>query len=214
VRSARAWTFALCAGLAAIGCPSPAPVAPKQEPAMSLDDILERASSSDFAKYRPGPVVDAVNALHPLGKDGALAALDRFLAARDLDADPHQGLFLVLRVLFDVDADAHPPMRLGGSMPDTPPTPSSLPRFPIVLIDDLPILLISGYVLGGEPEPLSVHLDHYRQHGRLRARPLAPPVMAPAARMAKLEQLYRASYQRDLSGSEREFLQAQLATMP
>jgi hypothetical protein len=214
VRCTRAWTFALCAGLAAIGCPSPAPVAPKQEAAMNLDDLLERASSSDFARYRPGPVVDAVNALLPLGKDGALAALDRFLAAKDLDADPHEGLFLVLRVLFEVDADAHPPMRLGGSMPDLPPTPSSLPRFPIVLVDDLPLLLVSGYVLGGEAEPLSVHLDHYRRHGTLRARPLAPPAMAPAARMAKLEQLYRAAYQRDLSGSEREHLLAQLVSAP
>jgi hypothetical protein len=32
--------------------------------------------------------------------------------------------------------------------------------------------------------------------------------MAPAARMAKLERLYRAAYQRDLSGSEREHLLA------
>lgn len=181
---------------------------------MNLDDILERASSSDFAKYRPGPVVDAVNALLPLGKDGALAAFDRFLAAKDLDADPHEGLFVVLRVLFEVDGNSHPPMRLGGSMPDIPLTPSSLPRFPIVLIDDLPLLLVSGYVLGGEVEPLSVHLDHFRRHGTLRARPLAPPAMAPAARMAKLEQLYRAAYQRDLSGSEREHLLAQLASAP
>lgn len=180
---------------------------------MNLDDTLQRASGSDFASYRPRPLVDAVNALVPLGKDGALAALRDFLGKRDLDADPHHGLFLVLRVLFDVDAEAHPPLRLGSSMPGIPDRPSSLPRFPIVLVDDLPLLLVSGYELGGDTEPVTAHLDYYRKHGTVRAGPLAPGRVPASERMAKLEGLYRAAYGRDLSPPEREHLQAQLASV-
>lgn len=214
MRSIRAGTFALCAGLAAIGCSSPPPpTAPKESPRMNLDDTLQRASGSDFAAYRPRPLIDAVNALVPLGKDGALAALEQFLGKRDLDADPHQGLFLVLRVLFEVDAEAHPPMRLGSSMPGIPDRPSSLPRFPIVLVDDLPLLLVSGYDLGGDAEPVTVHLDHYRKHGTVRAGPLVPGPVPAAARLAKLEQLYRDAYGRELSAPEREHIQAQLASV-
>ncbi len=180
---------------------------------MNLDDTLQRASGSDFAAYRPRPLVDAVNALVPLGKDGALAAIQAFLATRDLDADPHHGLFLVLRVLFEVDAEAHPPLRLGGSMPGPPDRPSALPRFPIVLVDDLPLLLVSGYELGGDTEPVTVHVEHYRKHGTLRPGPLVPAPVRAAERMAKLEQLYRDAYGRELSAPEREHLQAQLASV-
>jgi hypothetical protein len=177
---------------------------------MKLDDILARASNSEFSRYTPSRVVDAINELWPLGKDGALDAIEGFLAKRDLDADPHQGLFLVLRVLFDVDAPAHPPMLLGGSMPAPPDRPEALPRFPIVLVDDLPLLLVSGYVLGGEAEPIADHLAYYRKHGRLRAAPLSPSPGA-GTRLTQLESMYQDAYGRELSGSERDFLRAQLS---
>jgi hypothetical protein len=178
---------------------------------MKLDDILARASSSEFSKYTPGPVVAAVNALWPLGKDGALDAIDAYLATRDLDRDPQEGLFLVLRVLFDVDAPAHPPMLLGGSMPAPPERPEALPRFPIVIVDDLPLLLVTGYVLGGEAEPLSSHLEYYRANGKLRPAPLAPAKPA-GTRQAQLETQYKNAYGRELSGSERDFIRAQLSS--
>ena len=60
-----------------------------------LAEVLRRASRSDFASYDPRAVIDAVNALQPLGKEGALAAIGQFVGGVDLAADPHQGLFLV-----------------------------------------------------------------------------------------------------------------------
>jgi hypothetical protein len=216
MRSIRAWAVALCTGLGLVGCPAPPrspPTAPKESPRMTLDDTLQRAAGSDFDAYRPRLLVDAVNALVPLGKDGALAAIEAFLDARDLDAEPHHGLFLVLRVLFEVDAEAHPPLRLGSSLPPPPDRPAALPRFPIVLVDDLPLLLVAGYDLGGDSEPVTAHIAYYRRHGALRAGPLAPAPTPAAERMAKLEQLYRAAYGRDPSAAERGFLGAQLASV-
>lgn len=179
---------------------------------MDLAITLARAASSDFATYDPGAVIAAVDALWPRGKDGALAAIDDFLAGRDLDADPHQGLFLVLRVLFDVDGDVHPPMRLGGSMPPPPDDPTTIPRFPIMMIDDVPLMLVAGYMLGGEAEPLASHLDHYRAHGRLRAAPLAPSA-APAGLLPGFERDYQRAYGAAPSAGERELIAGQVARL-
>ena len=173
---------------------------------MNLDDLLQRASNSAFETYDPGTVIEAVNALVPLGKAGALAALEAFLGKQDLAKDPHQGLFLVLRVLFE--AAAHPPMRLGGSRP-APPSPSaSLPRFPIMIVDDVPLMLVAGYTLRGLPEPVASHVTYYRKHGTLRAAPLAPS--SGPDRMAAYARQYEAAYHAAPPAAERALVEAQL----
>ena len=173
---------------------------------MHLDDLLQRASSSAFATYHPGPVIEAVNALVPLGKDGALAAIEAFLGKQDLAKAPHQGVFLVLRVLFE--ADPHPPMLLGGSRPSPPPSPSSLPRFPIMMVDDVPLMLVASYTLRGLPEPVTAHVEYYRKHGTLRATPLAPS--AGPHRMAAYERQYQAAYSAAPPLPERELVRVEL----
>ncbi|HEX4418547.1 MAG TPA: hypothetical protein VH165_11635, partial [Kofleriaceae bacterium] len=138
---------------------------------MTLDDLLQRASGSDFTAYDPTAVIEAVNALIPLGKAGALAALDKFIAGCDLTRHPHEGLFLVMRVIFD--ANPHPPLRLGGSRLQPPDLATAIPRFPILMVEEVPLMLVDAYELAGLPEQLSTHLDYYRQHGQLVA-PLRP----------------------------------------
>jgi hypothetical protein len=176
---------------------------------MNLDHLLQRASSSDFATYDPGPVIEAVNALVPLGKDRALAALDAFLAKQDLAQDPHQGLFLVLRVLFD--ANPHPAMLLGGSRPPPPSSPVALPRFPILVLEDVPVMLVASYTLRGLAEPVTAHVTYYREHGTLRAAPLAPA--EGRDRMAAYEAQYQAAYHTPPSDAERAFVRDQLARL-
>lgn len=185
---------------------APAPPDAQGDPHMNLDDLLQRASSSAFATYHPGTVIEAVNALVLLGKDGALAAIEGFLGKQDLAKDPHQGLFLVLRVLFE--ADPHPPMLLGGSRPAPPSSPSSLPRFPIMIVDDVPVMLVASYTLRGLPEPVTTHVEYYRKHGTLRAAPLAPS--AGPDRMAAYARQYQAAYHAPPSDAERALVRAQL----
>ena len=151
-------------------------------------------------------MIDAVNALVPRGKDGALAALEAFLATHDLGADPRWGLFLVLRVLFD--ADPYPPVRLGGSRPPPPPSPEVLPRFPILLVNDVPLMLVVSYALRGRAEPVMAHVEYYRTNGTLRPEPLAPG--PDPDRMAAYESRYEAAYHAAPAPEERAFIQAQL----
>jgi hypothetical protein len=177
-----------------------------------LDATLLRAANDEFTRYDPTAVIDAVNALVPLGKDAALETIARFLERR-AGNELHQGLFLVLRVLFDAPATGHPPMRIGGSHPEAPAAADALPRFPVVLVDDVPLMLVSGYMLGGEPESVSAHVEFYRAHGVIRTAPLAP-TRTLAERWAELEMVYRGAYGVAPAGSEREHLHVQLARVP
>ena len=134
---------------------------------------------------------DAVNALLHLGKGGALAAVEDCLAR--CAGGSVDGVFLVLRVLFEVPADPgfQPPLQLGDSTPCAPPQPQALPFFPLLLVDDRPLLLVAGYVLGGLAEPVRSHLDE----GSLLPLDLPAPLDALRRRDATL----RNELERELS---------------
>lgn len=140
-----------------------------------VSSLLAQAAEMPLENYNPGSVIRAVNALHPLGKDSALARIESYLANRDTSKDAY-GLFWVLRVLFEMPANMDfPPVRIGT--PSIPPPAESerLPRFPVVLIRDVPFLVVHGYSLAGLPQPVEDHVAYFREHGILREYPLSPP---------------------------------------
>jgi hypothetical protein len=124
----------------------------------------------------PLALIRAVNALQRRGKSTALAAIDEFLrVASHLDDPGREGVFLVVRALFDAPpGQALPPMLVGSPSP-VPADMSALPRHPLVLVDELPLSVTSGYLLAGHAESPEMHLGWYRTHGLLRAGPLRPP---------------------------------------
>jgi hypothetical protein len=145
--------------------------------------------------YNPRPVIRAVNLLQPLGKEKALAAIDEFLRVSFgfTDRESREGVFLVLRSLFDVPAGptvfphnmksepGHmPPMLVGAGMPE-PSDKKLLPRFPIAIEGDIPFFLVEGYSLAGRPQQPKAHVDYFRKFGTLRARPLSPTAKPLAA---------------------------------
>jgi len=145
--------------------------------------ILHRSPSLTGVRYDPVKLIQAVNRMHPLGKDRILAvatayhdlASDRSLA--DKHAIDEQRIFLVLRLLF-VRTDGDPMMlRMGVGAPDLWPAGSereSWPLFPLALVDDIPFYLTHGYMLAGSPQSPMVHVEYCREHCRLRDQPLAP----------------------------------------
>lgn len=168
--------------------------------------LLVRASSSDFSRFDPRVVIEAVNALVALGPERAWAAIDGSLAGADLAAEPRHGLLLVLRTAFD--ADVHPPLRLGTSDPGPPTDAGAVPRFPLVLVDDVPVLLVARYTAQGLAEPITLHVEHYRAHGTLRAKPLVPG--DDADRLAGVVAVYRAAYHGDPPPAVTTFVEDQL----
>jgi hypothetical protein len=124
--------------------------------------------------YNPLTIVKIVNRLHPLGKEKALDALSVYLRARP--QRERQGLFLVLRTLFDVPLKPSymPVMMIGAPGPPLPKDLTKMPRFPLALIEDLPLLFVNGYSLAGVAERVEAHIQYFRAHGILRALPLQP----------------------------------------
>jgi hypothetical protein len=132
--------------------------------------------------YDPLPVIHVVNTLQALGKDRALAAITEYLRVVSETTGGHRGLFVVLRVLFDVPADPGymPRMFVGGPWPREPKDLRRVPRFPAAIVGDVPLLLVDDYEVSGDPESVASHLPYFRQHGRLRSKPLIPVADPPA----------------------------------
>ena len=140
--------------------------------------LIDQAPSYGLGyHYDPLAVIRIVNALQPLGKEKALTAIDEYLrVATHFHSAAREGLFLVLRVLFEVPTDPGymPKMGVGEEMPSQPADAKRIPRFPILLEDDIPLLLVRGYNLGGEPERAERHVAYFRAKGTLRERRLTP----------------------------------------
>jgi hypothetical protein len=139
--------------------------------------LIDKAPGLAGGSFDPWPVIQIVNAIQPLGKEKALTAIDEYLrVASHWHSDAREGLFVVLRVLFEIPEDPGymPAMLVGEPSPLQPKDPTRLPRFPAVVLDDIPLLLVHGYTLAGAAQPIEEHVDYFRKNGRLRSERLHP----------------------------------------
>ena len=140
--------------------------------------LIDKAPRLSGGSFDPLPVIQIVHALQPLGKEKALAAFDEYLrVASHWESGAREGLFVVLRVLFEIPEDPGymPPMHVGKPSPLQPKDPKRLPRFPVLLLDDIPLLLVHGYMLAGVAQRVEDHVEYFRKKGRLRSKRLRPP---------------------------------------
>ena len=142
--------------------------------------LLHTAPRLEGYQYDPLPVIRIINALQPLGREKALDVLGEYV--RVSEETFHSGLSLVLRVLFDLpdNVDSRRGWIIGMPSPSGPKDFHRIPRFPIVLADDIPLMLVSGYTVAsylsqkGDPTPLEKDLEFFTRHGKFRSQPLIP----------------------------------------
>lgn len=149
--------------------------------------LLDAVPSYD-APGDPLALIQAVNALQRLGRQRALAAVAEYLRVSSWLDDPgREGTFLVLRALFEVpDPPGYlPAMMVGAPSPPGPADAKAAPRFPLTIVDDIPLKLVGGYSLAGQAQPPEDHLAWFQHHGILRRRPLTPPA-TPLATLDRL----------------------------
>ncbi len=135
---------------------------------------LDRLAATTFEDYSPSLVVNVVNDLIRLSREDVL---ERITAAAARVPPPPEctGLLWLIRVLFDVPARlSFPPVRLGSPLVPPPPNPNTLPRFPIDIFEDVPFLVVPGYILGGLPQSVEEHIAFFSDNGRVREVALAP----------------------------------------
>ena len=158
-----------------------------------LLSLLAEVGPLDGTGFHPRHVIAAVNALQPLGKESGSAVIREYLSvslgARWGDDD---GLFLVMRALFEIppaadsgegrkNDDPHRVVYPGYLRPPALGTPDwspddlrQFPRFPLMLIDNVPLLLAAGYSLDGVREDPARHLDELDRDAAWRGEPLKP----------------------------------------
>lgn len=128
-------------------------------------------------EFDPRKVIRAVNLLQPLGKDKALAIIDEYLRVTSFWHDSgREGVFVVLRTLFQVPDDPGYMRHMVAGVPDLRP-PSDhklLPRFPITIEEGIPFKLVNGYSIFGSPESPEWHTEYFREQGTLRKNALVP----------------------------------------
>lgn len=146
--------------------------------------VSERELRAALQFLHPGPehagyndplhLIRVTNYLQPMGKEKALAIIGEYPRIHHVD---ETWLFLLLRTLFDVpDPPGHMPKMMIGAMSPAPPEDlTSIPRFPVVIVDDIPFSLLWGVTLGGRPQPVIDHVKYFRKHGTLRTGRLQPP---------------------------------------
>lgn len=135
-------------------------------------DVAERVralSGFDGWSFDPAALVRAVNALASPGED-AVAVL------RSIARDEHgrEGALLAARALYVAPRGETPPaLEIGRPEPGPPARPGDFPLFPLHVEGDLPLLLVAGYVMGGEWSP-GPYLDWCERAGEPRAGRLVP----------------------------------------
>jgi len=160
------------------------PVPPLPGPGSALWETVNAAPKAEGEAFDPLKLVAAVNELVKFGSHRAIEFLRAFREHERKAGHGGEQIFLVLRAAYDLrpGVAAFPPMMIGG--PDWEPPAASaalLPRFPLVLESDLPLMPVMGWVLGGEAEDPSAHLDWFEKNGNLRTTPLHPPDNPAAA---------------------------------
>ncbi len=126
--------------------------------------------------FSPIRLLRAVNALQALGREKALKALRAYeRLSRSVSSEETQKYFIdeyrilpIAQILFD----GAPPYPLGGG--DVAAPGPSWPKFPLILVQELPFMIVSGYVLVGIPPEAGDYLA--RIQGSMRSQPLSPRV--------------------------------------
>jgi hypothetical protein len=164
--------------------------------------LLDRTPRACGLTYNPRDLIKVVNSLVPIGKARALAVISEYLrVAPEWPKEP-DGICLVLRVLFNVPASQGyiPAPLLGSPWPETPMAHERIPRFPMVVLEDVPLMLVSEYGVLGTPV-IAPDLDFFRRNCEIRSNPLRP-TNQPFIVLEKLIQSKQWIYSADRDDSE------------
>lgn len=151
-------------------------------------ELINRASGWAFQNPNGVDLIRAVNALQRLGKEPALATLERYLELTSTFGyfGETDIVFWIIRVLFE-------PIRLGDRIPPPMiavyldgglPEAAQWPLDPMAVLGDVPFMLGGRIDMGGAPEQPSSHINWARRHGVIRDEALRPtmnPLLAAEA---------------------------------
>jgi len=155
-----------------------------ESPASRVRRHLDAVGPLAGGSFHPGRALTAMQALMELPEADRVPLLRQYAKTR---IGVPEGVFAVVRALVEVpskDQAASPwpgvlqpghlrPPALGGPSPAQPDDLTMVPRWPVVMLEDVPLVVVSDYVLGGKAEPLAMHLEGLEE-ATWRTKPLSP----------------------------------------
>lgn len=147
---------------------------------VDVKEILQNCSPWEGYTFDPGTYIRAVNVLYREEQEQVIAGLRDYVDSAVKKMDLVEGftrVFFLLRLLFEpIESGVlFPPVRMGRMIDIENPPYEFFPLYPLVLINDVPLLIVPGFILSGLPEEPMGQVDFCEHYCRLRRRPLHPP---------------------------------------
>ena len=140
--------------------------------------LLDTSPGLFGANANPLTLIQTANTLKALGKEKALAIIAEYVRVADPwgEFGNRYRPYSVLLVLFNFPDNVDPGKAgsFGAIIPSRPQDPHLMPRFPVVIVDGIPLLLIQGDILAGLATPMEKILDFFRTNGLFCPQPLVP----------------------------------------
>jgi hypothetical protein len=143
-------------------------------------ELINAARGWPFENPNTVALIRAVNALRLLGKEQALATLEKYIELvdeTDIIGNESNIVFWIIRVLFEpsrLDQQIPPPAIAVGAPDATLAEGARWPLNPLTIVGDIPFMVGSRMMMGGLPEHPKSHIQWARRHGILRDTPLEP----------------------------------------
>jgi hypothetical protein len=155
----------------------PSPLVFSEPELRDLLQLLSEAPAFNADEYDPKKAILIVNRLQSLGKERVIAVCQEFLRVAP-DWEPgRRGLYSISRVLFDIPErpGRFPFPNIGkitnvGLLKD----PRKVPRFPVVLCEDIPLLYPVSYIATGSMRGEEGELEYLHKFAQMRSKRLAP----------------------------------------
>ena len=165
--------------------------------------------------FNPLFLIRAVNVLRTHDKKHVVAIVSEYDRLwSPMSRTDAWGIALLFQTLLeDFPSDAPPPS-LGVTIPHLPPSSQSiLPRYPLLLVDDVPLALCSGYRFISSPSALiRVYAAWFLRAGPVRRHPLRPMDNPLRARKTLVDSEAWRTFVR-LERSDQEMVYLQLVRM-
>jgi hypothetical protein len=139
------------------------------------DDLslqLDSVCAMKPSHYDPSIMVRCTNRLLVLRKDSLLVVVQSAFERNSGNAEGY-GLFLALRMVFNLTSNmTYPEMHFGKPDIERSRSKSVANRYPILLVNDIPFLVVQRTFMTGVGESIDKHLSFYKKFGQLRTVPI------------------------------------------
>ncbi len=121
----------------------------------SFSEAIRNCPDFQYEPYKVSPYISAAIQLQSMGQDSAVSVLR---SCCGIDGNENK-VIILCRMLFESDGEMRRPL-MGGAVFPGNTTYDDWPAEPIEIVQNIPFLIVRGYMLGGLPEQAIDYLEY------------------------------------------------------